>query len=139
MSKSDPSTQKRRENNQEGLKRRSVAVKVSKAVNCPLCSVRVYADIYLLDHFCKRHLGCKEKPSKEISGRSAQRKEAFQRIRRLFNKYSHKRGSHRDFIDLVKQVRRQCIVTSIHAIVPKVIVLSSGLMIAVYGRYLFTL
>ncbi len=87
---------------------------MSKVVNCPLCPVRVSADIFLLDHFCKRHTGCKEEPSKEVHVRSAQWREAFQRIRRLFNKYSHKRESHRDWLHFVRKMERVCINSSMN-------------------------
>ncbi len=101
---SDPSTQKERNNNQIGLKRRPVAVKVLKAVKCPLCPVRVSADIFLLDHFCKKHVCYKEEPSIEFPVPSAERREAFKRIQRLFNKYAHTRETHRDRIYFVKQM-----------------------------------
>ncbi len=110
-SKNDQSIQKERKKNQMGLKRRPVAVKVSKVVNCPLCPVRVSA-IFLLDHFWKRHRRGKEEPSKEFHVRSAQQKEACQRIRRLFNKYSHKRHSHRDWLHIVKKMKKVCINSS---------------------------
>ncbi len=104
----DPPTQKEQKNNHRGSKQRPAAVKISKVVNCPLCPVRASSDIFLLDHFCKRHKAREEESNRECPVCSTSRQEALQRIRHLFNKYSHKRETHRDWLRFAKQMGKVC-------------------------------
>ncbi len=108
--KNEQSTKQEQKQNRFGSKPRAVAITDSKyVINCPVCPVRVSSDIFLLDHFYRRHRGCKYEPIKEHPVCRIPRKEVLQRIRRLFNTYSHTRETLSDWSCFARQMGKVCI------------------------------